>query len=117
MRGSRGVCVAGGVCGRGHGGGGACIGRCMWWGCGGNCARQVGGDVHGGGHGGSMHGRSIHGGRGLHGKGAACVTGEHAWQGGHAWQRRGCVWQGGLHGMHVPSGRCYEIQSMSGRYA
>ena len=43
---------------------------------------------------------------GMHGR-------EHAWQGDAWWA---CM-AGGLHGMHGPPNRYYEIRSMSGRYA
>ena len=57
------------------------------------------------------------------------MAGGHAWQGvcvagGHVWWGacvvggmcgRGCMHGRGVHGMHAPASRYYEIRSMSGR--
>ena len=109
----RGACVAGGTCVAG----GVCGRVCVWQG-----ACMAGGHVWQG----------------------VCMAGGHVWQGGmcgrgHAWQGacmvedvhgRGCAWQGNMrgrghalhgavHGMHAPKQilRYTMIWSMSGRYA
>ena len=60
---------------------------------------------------GGVHGRGVHGKRGVHGRGA-CVAPRHAWQRGDMCDRVVCMVGGG--GVR---GRYYEIRSMSGRYA
>ena len=82
MRDGRGVCVAGGVRARGHGGGGACM--------------VVG-----------MNGKSMHGGCGLHGKGAACVAGGGGGQ--HVWQRGICMAGEGVYVVGVWGHRAWQV--------